>query len=181
MSYYRKLKDTILSLKEVFYLSPREIWFLSFLEEAGYPLEVVKEGIKEFYLSVPPEKRHKTPLFFSFGKIDQLNHQLALKKGREVKIDWKRRYMENLEKIKLYITEEDIPQEPQSEREAEEKLKHVENLLVKRLWENLSEEEKTKIIRKYLPWRKNEEIFKLMIKHEVFKLYNIKPLSLYVI
>jgi len=181
MSYYKKLKDTLLSLKDVFYLSPREIWFLSFLEETGYPLEVVKQGIEEFYRSIPPEKRHKTPIFFAFGKIKELNERYALKRGRDIRIDWKRCYKEKLKEIKPYIKEEDIPEEPRSESEAEEKLKQLENLLAKRLWEKLPIEERARIIKKYSSWRKDQEIFKLMVKHELFKLYRIKPLSLYVL
>lgn len=181
MSYYRELKDSVLSLKEVFFLSPREIWFLKFLEDAGYPLEIVKEGIEEFYLSIPPEKRSKTPLFFSFEYVKRAYERYALKKGRQVKMDWFKTYKEKLESVKHLLKDANLSKiEPENEAQAENILISIENILVKRTWEAMPKEEKNKILRKYSQFRENEELFKLMIKYEVMKKYGIKPLSLYV-
>ncbi|MEZ0361328.1 MAG: hypothetical protein ABWK04_05440 [Hydrogenobacter sp.] len=181
MSYYRELKDSILSLKEVFFLSPREIWFLKFLEDAEYPLEVVKEGIEEFYLSISPEKRSKTPLFFSFEYVKRAYERYALKRGRQVKMNWLKIYKEKLESVKHLLKDANLPKiEPKDEAQAENILISIENVLVKRLWEAMPKEKKNKILRKYSQFRENEELFKLMIKHEIMKNYGIKPLSLYV-
>jgi hypothetical protein len=180
MSYYKELKDGILSLKDVFFLSPREIWFLKFLEDAQYPLQVVKEGINEFYRAVPPEKRSKTPLFFAFENIKKAYHRYTLQQGRSVKIDWLKTYEEKLKQVRRFL--EDIKlKEPKTPEEAEENLKLIEGVITKKLWDSLKKEEKAKILKKYSQFKENEELFKLMIKHELMKMFNLPLLSIYVL
>jgi len=94
MSYYRELKDFILQIKGDFFLSPRDRWFLKFLEEEGYPLEVVKEGIRKFFLFHPPNRTSKLPLFMSFEQIRKLK-RFYIKKTSQG-LDWKERFFKKL-------------------------------------------------------------------------------------
>ena len=181
MSYYRELRDFILELKgDVAFLSPRERWFLKLLEDRGYPLEVVKQGIKEFYKALRKERRATTPLFLSFPYIERVQSRYSRKKPREVRIDWKSRFREILEKVKDLIPQDFKNLDPSTEEEAESILRDLEKRLLKRLWDNLPEEQKREILKKYAPFRGNEDFFKMLIKTELFRLYNIPQMSIYV-
>ncbi|MFN3814150.1 MAG: hypothetical protein ACK4SM_05965 [Aquificaceae bacterium] len=180
VSYYKELKGLILSLKDVFFLSPREIWFLKFLEESGYPLDLVADGIKKFYTSLPPEKRSKVPVFFAFKEIKRFYEAFLHKKAREIKIDWRKKFFNKIEEVKKYLPKDYTLRMPQNEKEAEKILNKIEDLVAKNLWNSLTDESKHIIIKKYIQFKDNKQIFKLMIKNEVLKMWNIKTLSLYV-
>lgn len=178
MSYYKELKEYILQLKGgEFFLSPRDSWFLKFLEEEGYPLEVVREGIRKFFLFYPPERRSKLPLFMSFGEVQKLR-RLHIRKTSETE-GWKERF---LKKVRLAeeILGKDIKIDiPKDIKVAEEILQNLEKEIAKKLWEELSKEEKADILRKFAPFKENEELFKSMVKRELFKRKNIRGLSLF--
>lgn len=180
MSYYKELKGLILSLKDVFFLSPREIWFLKFLEESGYPLDIVREGIKRFYTSLPPERRSKVPVFFAFKDIKRSYEAFLHKKARDIKIDWKERFRRKIEEVREYLPKDFTLRVPSSENEAEKILNEIEDLIAKSLWDSLTKERKHIIIKKYAQFREDRQVFKLMIKNEVLKMWKIKSLSLYV-
>ncbi len=177
MSYYKELKDLILELKDCFFLSPRDRWFLKFLEEEGYPLEVVKEGIKRFFLFHPPERRSKLPLHMSFGEIKRLK-KLHIKKPSEG-IDWKDKFLKKLrlaEEILQKKVEIDVPE---SIEKAEEILQDLEAQIAKRLWESLSKEEKARLLKKFAPFKERQDLFKAMVKRELFREKGIRSLSLF--
>ena len=175
MSYYRELKDFILEIKGDFFLSPRDAWFLKFLEEEGYPLPVVKEGIKRFFLYYPPEKRTKLPLFMSFEEI-QKKRQRAVKKTAP---DWKEKFYQRLEVAKRFLGEELTYPEPKDQAQAEEILISLENEIAQRLYDALSKEEKISLMKKFSVFKENKELLKAMVKRELFKRVGLKGLSLF--
>ena len=177
MSYYTELKDFILELRGGgFFLSPRDRWFLKFLEENAYPVDVVKEGIKKFFMSYPPEKRQKLPLFMSFREIEKL-HKKYIKQTSHAE-SWKDRFYKKLELVRPYI---DLSiDEPKDLNEAERVLAELERKLAQILWKNLSEEEKKSLVKKYAQFRKEEELFKLLIKRELLSRIGVRSLSLFV-
>ncbi|RMH09373.1 MAG: hypothetical protein D6699_00100 [Aquificota bacterium] len=178
MSYYRELKDFILELKGGgFFLSPRDRWFLKFLEENAYPLEVVKEGIKRFILSYPPEKRQKLPLFLSFKEIEKLRKRHTKQKGTSE--SWKEKFYRRLELVRPYMADLSF-KEPKDVNEAEKMLMEVEKKLAKVLWDNLSQEEKRSLLKKYATFKGEEELFKLLLRRELLKRVGISSLSLFV-
>ncbi|HAV40149.1 MAG: hypothetical protein AB1353_05635 [Aquificota bacterium] len=175
MSYYRELKDFILEIKGDFFLSPRDAWFLKFLEEEGYPLPVVKEGIKRFFLYYPPEKRTKLPLFMSFEEIKK-KRQRAVKKTAP---DWKEKFYQRLEVAKRFLGEELTYPEPKDQAQAEEILISLENEIAQRLYDALSKEEKISLMKKFSVFKENKELLKAMVKRELFKRVGLKGLSLF--
>lgn len=178
MSYYRELKDYILLLRGGgFFLSPRDIWFLKFLEDEGYPIEVVKEGIRKFFAFHPPEKRPKLPLHMSFGEIKKLRRLHTKKKAQEH--GWKEKFLQRLSLAEELLQRKIEIEMPQSVQKAEEILERLEAEIAKRLWESLSKEEKTALFKKFAPFREKEDLFKAMIKRELFKQRGIKGLSLF--
>ncbi len=179
MSYYAKLKDFILGLKgDVLFLSPRERWFLKILEERGYPLEVVKKGIEDFYRALRPERRSTTPLFLSFSFVEKRHREYLRRQGRELKLDWQERFREIMDKVKDYI-KEPVP-EPDSPESAERILKELEKKIVKELWEGLPKEEKRRILKRYAQFKENEEFLKLLIKSELLQMFNLPRMSVFV-
>lgn len=177
MSYYKELKDFILELKgNSFFLPPRDIWFLKFLEEEGYPIEVVREGIKRFYFFYPPEKRAKLPLFMSYREIRKINRVYVKSK----KIDWKENFFKKLEKAKIILGEEVKYTEPKDMESAERILQELESKIAQKLWDSLNKEEKTKLMKKFSVFKENKELLKAMIKRELFRGIGLKSLSLFV-
>lgn len=179
MSYYKELKEFILELKGGgFFLSPRDIWFLSFLEEEGVPIEVVREGIRKFFIFYPPERRKKLPLWLSFGEIRKLQ-KLHLK-NHQTSSDWRERFQLKLKIAKDLLSEDLHTPEPENMVQAEEILQNLEKHIAKKIWEQMSTEERAQILNKFKVFRKDQEIFKAMIKRELFKLRGLETLSLFV-
>lgn len=179
MSYYRELKDFILQLRGGgFFLSPRDRWFLKFLEEEGYPLEVVREGIRKFFLLHPPERRSKLPLFMSFGEVQKLR-KLHINRQPK-KLDWKERFLKKLRLAQDILGVELGLEPPEDMDSAEQLLQSIGAQVAKRLWDSLSREEKTEILRKFSPFREKEELFRAMVRRELFKRMGIGELSLFV-
>ncbi|MFN7064750.1 MAG: hypothetical protein ACK4OF_01175 [Aquificaceae bacterium] len=176
MSYYRELKDFILDLRGGgFFLSPRDAWFLKFLEEEGYPLEVVKEGIRRFFLFFPPERRSKLPLFMSYKKIAKLNKHYREPK----KADWKERFYQKLEMVKAFLEEDFQIPEPKDMGEAEELLQNIERQIAQKLWNALNQGEKESLLRKFSIFKEDKELLKAMIKRELLKKVGLRSLSLF--
>lgn len=179
MSYYRDLKDYILQLRGGgFFLSPRDVWFLKFLEEEGYPVEVVREGIRRYFIFHPPEKRSRLPLYMSFGEIKKLKKLHVKKKTQE--LDWKEKFLQRIKLAEEILQKKIEVEVPENMQKAEEILERLEAELAKRLWESLSKEEKTALFRKFASFREKEDLFKAMIKRELFRQKGIKGLSLFV-
>lgn len=177
MSYYKELKDLVMELKGGdFFLSPRDRWFLKFLEESNYPLPVVREGIRRFFLKHPPERR-RLPLFMSFGEIERLR---KVYKDKETKgFSWQERFWDKVKVVERFLGEVKV-EEPKDMESAEKTLQTLENMVAKRLWDSLSKEERSKLIKKFSQFRQEEELFKLMIKGELLKREGVKRLSLFV-
>ncbi|MEJ5338574.1 MAG: hypothetical protein ACK42C_00475 [Aquificaceae bacterium] len=179
MSYYRELKDFILQLKGGgHFLSPRDVWFLKFLEEEGYPLEVIREGIKKFFLFHPPEKRSKLPLFMSFREIQKLRRlHMGKASGNE---DWRERFLRKVRLAEEILKRELNVHVPEDLKEAEDTLQRLEGEMAKKIWEGLSREEKASILRRFSSFKGDEELFKSMVKRELFRRKGLKGLSLFV-
>ncbi|MFN4319839.1 MAG: hypothetical protein ACK4FY_05145 [Aquificaceae bacterium] len=175
MNYYKELKDFILKLKGDFFLSPRDAWFLKFLEEEGYPLPAVKEGIKRFFLYYPPEKRSKLPLFMSFEEIKKRRYR-AVKKSTP---HWKEKFLQRLELAKKFLGEDIACPEPEDQAQAESILINLENEIAQRLYDSLDKEEKLSLMKKFSPFKGNKDLLKAMIKRELFKRVGLKSLSLF--
>lgn len=178
MSYYRELKDFILQIKGDFFLSPRDRWFLKFLEEEGYPLEVVKEGIKKFFLFHPPNRASKLPLFMSFGQIQKLK-RFYIKKTSQG-LDWKERFLKKLRLAEEILGRKIQVKMPEDMQSAEEILQSLSSEIAKKLWDELSREQKASLMKKFASFKQDQELFKAMIKRELFKEKGIKSLSLFV-
>ena len=173
--FYSEIVELILKLKGEIFLSPRERWFLKRLEQDQYPLNVVKEGIKRFYASIPPERRQKTPAFFALKHIQQVRKKSFSKKEIE---DWQRKFEKKLEKIGQFIP---VPQvKPNNKIEAEEILMDLEKKLYKHLWDDLPEEEKKEILKKYAQFKQDKTALSFMIKGELRKKFNLEIFSLFV-
>lgn len=177
MSYYAKLRERILTIKGVFFLSPREIWFLKTLEDLGYPFEAVKEGLERFFSYVPPERRSKTPIYFAMKEIEKLKKRIS-KSSVPVK-DWREKFRELVELARTYLKDLKV-EEPQKEEEAELILRQLEKEVYKHLWNILPQEEKKDILKKYKAFKNDEEVFRLMVKGELKRRFGLKTFSLYV-
>ncbi|RMH80767.1 MAG: hypothetical protein D6674_02640 [Acidobacteria bacterium] len=177
MSYYRELRQLVLELKGgEFFLSPRDRWFLKFLEENNYPLPVVKEGIRRFFLKHPPERR-RLPLFMSFGEIEKLRK--VYRKGEAKGFSWQERFWDKVKVAERFLGELKL-KEPEDMESAEGTLQMLENTLAKKLWDNLPKEEKLRLRRKFSQFATEEELFKLMIKRELLKREGLGRLSVFV-
>jgi len=173
-------EEVVISLKEQFFLSPREKQFIDLLiEELRIPKEVIGHALEECLKAVPPEKRRKFPIFRCSKKILELHKLYARREAFQNNLNWKVIFYEKLKKVEVYLGEK--PKEPKTEEEAERILREVESKLMKKLWDDLPKEEKRRIVRKYEGLRKEEEeLFKELVKHELRKIYKIPELSLYV-
>ncbi len=179
MSYYRELKDFILELKgDVLFLSPRERWFLKILEEQGYPLEVVKSGIRDFYRAIRPQRRSTTPLFLAFTFIEKRHKEYLRRRSVQVNLNWQERFREIIQRLKDHVKEP--IQEPDSPESAERVLKELEKRIIKELWDGLPQEEKGKILKKYAQFKDNEEFLKLLIKAELLQRFNLPRMSVFI-
>ncbi|WP_457601284.1 hypothetical protein [Hydrogenivirga sp.] len=179
MGYSRSIEDLVLRLKGgVFFLSPRERLFLKVLEEMGIPEQVVKEGIERCYTALNPRRRSKHPLFLCYRSVMEVYENFMRLQAQRVEIDWRERFRRKLAPVRDLI-EGDI-REPGSEEEAQGILKDIENRLVRRLWRELSPEDKRRIKEKYREFKENRELFSELIKREIQSMFGIPPLSLYV-
>ncbi len=177
MSFYRELKGFILELKgEGFMLSPRDRLFLKHLEESGYPIELVREALRRFFLSYPPERRKKLPLSMCRHELERLKKHYIKK---ETAGDWREKFRQKLELAEKLLGENLLVEEPEDPARAEELLEELEKRVAKRLWEGLEEEEKKSLLRKYATFKGDEELFKLLIRRELLKRAGIKSLSLF--
>jgi len=182
MSYYSEIAKLILEIKGEIFLSPRERWFLKRLEEEGYPLEVVKEGIKRFYAQIPPDRRQKTPAFFALKKIQEIKSKslssLISQPLKQSLDDWQEKFRRKLEKIGQFI---EVPKvEPKDKMNAEEILMDLERKLYKHLWESLKEDQKKEILKKYAQFKGDKEVLSFMVKGELRKMFNLEVFSLFV-
>ncbi|SHK43412.1 hypothetical protein [Thermocrinis minervae] len=176
-SYYKELKEYVLSLKGVPFLSPKEKLYLQLLEREGYPLEIVKAAISKHYMSLPQEERSKSPLYASFHILKRLASKKDTKeKGYE---SWREVFYQKIKQVEGFLKMESVP-EPKDESQAQEILQSLESKLVKELWEKLSDEEKKAILKKFSSWKNNQELYRLLVKQEVLRRFGLKPFSLYV-
>lgn len=177
MSSYREVAELILKLKGELFLSPRERWFLKRLEESAYHWQLVEEGIKRFYAKLPPERRKKTPAFFALGEIERLKKK-AIKNSAGKEDNWRERFKSLLEKLGEFI---EVPKvEPKDKMSAEEILADLESKLYKHLWENLPEEEKKALLKKYAQFKQDKTALSFMIKGELRKKFGLGVFSLFV-
>ncbi len=178
MSYTKELEERVLKIKGEFFLSPRERLFLEFLERAGIPEEVAVEGIKKCYLELPFERRQKYPLFLCLKHVQEAHREFLRRKAQEINIDWKAIFFSKLKAVREFLSSE--PEEPKSEVEAERTLREIESEVFTTLWEKLDLKEKERLLKKYRKFRKEENMFKELIKDELREIYGIPFLSLYV-
>jgi len=177
MSSYREVAELILKLKGELFLSPRERWFLKRLEESAYPWQLVEEGLKRFYAKLPPERRKKTPAFFALGEIERLKKRL-IKNSTGKEEEWRKKFKDFLEKLGEYI---EVPKvEPKDKMSAEEILADLESKLYKHLWDNLPEEEKKSLLKKYAQFKQDKTALSFMIKGELRKKFGLGVFSLFV-
>jgi hypothetical protein len=179
MSYVKELEEFILRLKGgSFFLSPREKVFLEFLEEMGVPPSVVKEAIESCLSALEPRKREKFPVFLCLGKVMEFYENYLKISVRREPFDWRERFKKKIEQLKHYL-EEDPPQ-PGSEEEAAQILKKIEGRIIKRLWESLDASKKREILRSARSFRKEDEIYKEIIKKRIREMFGLPDFSLYV-
>ncbi|HIP42768.1 MAG TPA: hypothetical protein EYG91_02440 [Aquifex aeolicus] len=174
-------KEVICQLKGQFFLSPREEKFLKYLkEELNLPDSVIEEGIKECLKSVNPYLRKNYPIFRCLSKILEIHKLRSTAKARNNHLDWKRVFEKKIDAVKHLLDVQEF-KIPKSEEEAEETLRSLEKELFKKLWKELNDVEKKKIIAKYKEVKKeNEELFKELVKYELRIIYEVPYLSLYV-
>ncbi len=179
MSYSKKLERFVLELKGgVFFLSPRERIFLSFLEEMGIPEHVVREGIENCYRAVNPRRRSKRPLFLCMGEIMEAYERFLRLEAQRLEIDWRRRFREKVELVKDLLKGE--VGEPKSEEDAQRILKEIERQIVRALWSKMDPQQRRRIREKFKDFESRRDIYGELIKAEVKRLYNLPDLSLYV-
>jgi len=179
MSYSAELREFIVSLRGgPFFLSPREKIFLDLLEDMGIPEEVVKEGIELCLGAVEPRKRSKYPLFLCMSKILDLYESYRRHMTLKDPFDWRERFNYKINLIKDFLEED--PPVPQSEEEAERILSEIESAIIKDLWNKLDKEEKERILSSVKQFRKEDDIYKELIKREIRRIYGIPTLSLYI-
>jgi hypothetical protein len=83
-----------------------------------------------------------------------------------------------LEKLGEYI---EVPKvEPKDKMSAEEILADLESKLYKHLWENLPEEEKKALLKKYAQFKQDKTALSFMIKGELRKKFGLGVFSLFV-
>jgi len=174
-------KEVICKLKGQFFLSPREEKFLKYLkEELNLPDNVIEEGIKECLKSVNPYLRKNYPIFRCLSKILEIYKLKSTLEERSNHLNWRRVFERKIDSVKHLLGTQEF-KIPKSEEEAEEILRSLEKELFKKLWKELSDVEKKKIIAKYKEVKQeNEELFKELVKHELRRIYEIPYLSLYV-
>lgn len=177
MAYSKELTEFILRTKGGFFLSPREVLFLEFLEERGIPEEVVREGLLSCLGEISPEKRSKHPIFLCFKKVLEIYEDFMRRQVISSPFDWRAQYRRKINVISRFI-ETDTP-EPCSEEEAKERLKALERELANILWDKLPEGEKRKILRKANKFKEDRELYLEVVKRHLFKHYGLPDLSLY--
>jgi len=69
---------------------------------------------------------------------------------------------------------------PEGMQTAEEILQSLSSEIAKKLWDELSREQKASLMKKFASFKQDQELFKAMIKRELFKEKGIKSLSLFV-
>ena len=178
MAYSKELTEFILRIKGgSFFLSPREVLFLEFLEERGIPEEVVREGILRCLGEVRPEKRNKHPVFLCLKKVLEIYEDFMRRQAISSPFNWRDQYRKKLSLISRFI-DTYLP-EPSSEEEANRNLKELERRLAKVLWERLSEEEKKKILREAKKFKEDRDLHLEVVKRHLFRHYGVPDLSLY--
>jgi len=99
--------------------------------------------------------------------------------------NWKKRWDEKWKIASEILKQNEIKyilsKLPESEEEAVELLSEVENKIAKILWKRLGKREKEDIVKPFKSWKnKDEEMFKVLVKAELFRRFNIPNLNLYV-
>jgi len=179
MSYSKSLEDLVLRLKGgVFFLSPREKFFLRLLEDMGVPESVVRRGVEECYTSVNPLRRSRYPLFLCFKRVMEVYEEYLREAAQRIEIDWERRFWEKLKLVKDMVKGE--VKRPRSEEEAQEVLKSIETQIVRELWRKMGREERERIREKYKDFKGNRYVYGELIKAEVKKIFGVPDLSLYI-
>ncbi len=173
-----ELERRILEIKGEFFLSPRERLFLDFLKERKIPHEVILEGIEECYRELPPERRHRYPLFMCLRHVERARERLLIRESGRIGFNWKDRFMEKVRAVEGFLKEK--PNVPESEEEAQELLRELEREILNELWDNLEEERKREIFKKFRKFRGEEELFKELVREELRAMFGIPVLSLYV-
>ena len=179
MSYSKSLIDFIISMRGgSFFLSPREKIFLEVLEEMGVPEEVVKEGIEICLGAVDPRKRSKYPVFLCMKKVLEIFETYRKHNAIRETFDWRERFNFKIQLVRDYIDAEPPP--PASEEDAERILMETESKIMKQLWDKLGQEKKKRILEAVSQFRKEDDIYKELVKREIRKIYGLPVLSLYV-
>ncbi len=178
MSLRKEIEDFVIRIRGgSFFLSPRERMFLDLLNEMGVPPSVVKEGLEICISAVNPSKRQKFPIFLCLGKILELYENYQRIKLQREPFDWKERYLKKINAVMHLLDSE--PPSPRSEEDAQKVLKELEKRIFKKLWESLEQEEKRKILDSVREFRREDDIYRELIKKRVFDLHGIPRLSLY--
>ncbi len=172
--YIREIEEFIANLRGgTPFLSPRERMYILNLEKKGVPLELLKRVIKKCFVSLPPERRYK----FSVNMCKRLvEEEIKRRKERPPEtVPWLETFKRKLESVGVL----DYPL-PSTEEEAERILRNIENDIVRRLWDKLDRDKRREILRKYEKYKNNERVYKMLIRRELLKMFNIPPLSLYI-
>jgi len=155
------------------FLSPRERMYILSLEKRGVPLDVLKNIIRKCFSYVPPPRRYRFSVNMCGKEVEREIRRL--KKRPNHKVHWLEIFRRKVEGLGI----SNYPL-PSTEEEAERILREIENDIVKKLWENLDTEKKREILRKYGRYRKDERVYKTLIRREILRMFNIPPLSLYI-
>lgn len=132
---------------------------------------------KEVLRQASTGETKKTPAFFALGEIERLRERV-IKNSAGKEDNWRERFKSLLEKLGEYI---EVPKvEPKDKMSAEEILADLEGKLYKHLWENLSEEEKKALLKKYAQFKQDKTALSFMIKGELRKKFGLGVFSLFV-
>jgi molecular chaperone DnaK (HSP70) len=141
------------------------------------PLAVGRGRDKGVLRQASTGETKKTPAFFALGEIERLKKK-AIKNSAGKEDNWRERFKSLLEKLGEYI---EVPKvEPKDKMSAEEILADLESKLYKHLWENLPEEEKRALLKKYAQFKQDKTALSFMIKGELRKKFGLGVFSLFV-
>ena len=141
---------------------------------------MIKNPIGTLFNSLPLRSKLRDFWLLKLEPVKEAPTSLGIWEGFK---DWESRWEKKWNLARKVLTEHGIdftlPKVPESEEEAGEILSEVERAIAKALWERLSKEEKKEIQEAFRDYRDNEELFKALVKAEVFRRFGIPSLGFY--
>jgi len=142
---------------------------------------LVRNPVGTLFSSLPLRSKLKDFWLLKLEPVREASTSSGIWEGFE---DWEGRWERKWNLARRVLSEHGIdytlPKVPANEEEAVEILSDVERVIAKALWDRLSKEEKKEVYEAFRGYRDNEELFKALVKAEVFRKFGVPSLSFFV-